>query len=254
MQKLRLLFPTFHIIIQRKIEEIVALLSPRAESSADSNDRAAELDFRHAQNPIPHSLRMKIRQPTGITQMNIAPDKTRSGITVLIAVLFFSTLLQFAQASAATLGPAAKSVPSPQLVGKGRMTYLGFKVFDAELYAPEGNYRSSKPFALKLIYLRNFKGKDITKSSVKEMKRQGGVSAAQLETWAKQMDRIFPNVSPGQSITGVRTASGSAVFYLGSRKLGSINDPAFSKRFFSIWLGSNTRNPRLRAKLVGSGG
>lgn len=153
----------------------------------------------------------------------------------------------------ADIGPAASSVPSAQLVGKGRMTYLGFKVFDAQLYAPNGVYKSSGPFALKLTYLRNFKGKAITESTVKEIKRQGGVSAAQLASWEKQMLAIFPNVSPGQSITGVRTANGNTVFYYGGRKIGTISGSAFSKRFFAIWLGNNTRNPGLRAKLVGAG-
>ncbi|WP_298962582.1 chalcone isomerase family protein [uncultured Roseibium sp.] len=173
------------------------------------------------------------------------------------ATALFSLLLTFAlvmpDTARADLGAAARSVPSAELVGKGRMTYLGFKVFDAELYAPGGSYRPSTPFALKLTYLRNFKGKDITSSSVKEIKRQGGVSQQQLDSWTKQMQSIFPNVSSGQSIIGVRTAKGSTIFYLGNRKLGSINDAAFTNKFFSIWLGNSTRNPQLRAKLVGGG-
>ncbi|MCV0426730.1 MAG: chalcone isomerase family protein [Roseibium sp.] len=182
-----------------------------------------------------------------------------SAIAVIRRPLFAAAALIFATAfvtmsqAHADIGVASRSVPSAELVGKGRMTYLGFKVFDAELYAPNGAYRSSAPFALKLTYLRNFKGAKIADSSVDEIKRQGGVSTKQLENWGSQMRAIFPNVSAGQSITGVRTASGSAIFYLGGRKLGTISDPAFSRRFFAIWLGNNTRNPRLRAKLVGAG-
>lgn len=170
---------------------------------------------------------------------------------------FFWSLLTAASLAplpaSADLGPAARVVPAAELVGQGRMTYLGFKVFDAELYAPNGVYRASGPFALKLTYLRNFKGKDITQSSLKEIRRQGGASKAQLADWDKKMRTIFPDVRAGQSITGVRGPKGSTVFYLGSRKLGTISDPAFSKRFFSIWLGPNTRNPALRARLVGTG-
>ncbi|MES0811534.1 chalcone isomerase family protein [Roseibium sp. SCPC15] len=178
---------------------------------------------------------------------------------VIRGSIFALTVLAFAiapfllQPAFADTGPAVRTVPSAQLVGKGRMTYLGFKMFDAELYAPKGTYSSGAPFALKLTYLRNFKGKKIAESSVDEIKRQGGVSQTQLEAWGKKMQSIFPNVSAGQSITGVRTASGSSVFYLGSRKIGTISDPAFTRRFFAIWLGNNTRNPRLRAKLVGAG-
>ncbi|MEE4015280.1 chalcone isomerase family protein [Roseibium sp. FZY0029] len=169
------------------------------------------------------------------------------------ALLLALTVTLPAGPARADLGSAARLMSSPELVGKGRMTFLGFKVFDAELYAPRGTYNPSAPFALKLTYLRSFKGKQIAESSVKEIRRQGGVSDAQLAKWQSQMEAIFPSVTPGQSITGVRNSSGHAEFYLGNRKLGTIADPAFTKKFFAIWLGGNTRDPQLRAKLVGSG-
>ena len=172
---------------------------------------------------------------------------------IAATALVLATALYSISLAQADLGVAARAVPAAELVGKGRMTYLGFKVFDAELYAPNGTYRSNAPFALKLTYLRNFKGEKIAESSIDEIKRQGGVSAKQLQNWGNQMRAIFPNVAAGQSITGVRTTNGSSVFYLGGRKLGTISDPAFTKRFFAIWLGNNTRNPQLRAKLVGGG-
>ncbi|MFN3133217.1 chalcone isomerase family protein [Roseibium sp.] len=172
---------------------------------------------------------------------------------VIAVALCTAILFSFGTTAAqADLGAAAKSVPSASLVGEGRMKFLGFNVFDAQLYAPNGVYSSSNPFALRLTYLRNFKGKAIAEKSAEEMAKQG-VSKAQLGGWTKQMTAIFPNVSSGQSITGVRTASGSSVFYLGNKEIGTIADPAFTKHFFDIWLGSNTQNPRLRAKLVGAG-
>lgn len=170
------------------------------------------------------------------------------------ALLIAAVLLMLLpQPASADLGPAMRSVPQAALVGKGRLTYLGFKVFDAELYAPNGAYSPQKPFALKLTYLRNFKGKAIADQSAKEMKKLGGISDRQLTSWTQQMQAIFPNVRRGQSISGVRTASGSADFYLGNRKLGTIRDPAFTRSFFAIWLGNSSRNQQLRARLTGSG-
>lgn len=182
--------------------------------------------------------------------------------TNLLAAIRTATALALLMVVATTIAPtpakaelaaAARTIPAAELVGKGRMTYLGFKVFDAELYAPGGTYRASAPFALKLTYLRNFKGVAIAESSIKEIRRQGGVTAAQLSRWEKQMQAIFPNVARGQSLTGVRASNGSTVFYSGNRKLGTIADPAFTRKFFAIWLGNNTRNPQLRARLVGTG-
>ena len=132
---------------------------------------------------------------------------------VIAVALCTAIIFSFGTTAAqADLGAAAKSVPSASLVGEGRMKFLGFNVFDAQLYAPNGVYSSSNPFALRLTYLRNFKGKAIAEKSAEEMAKQG-VSKAQLDGWTKQMAAIFPNVSSGQSITGVRTTpSGSSVF------------------------------------------
>ena len=94
---------------------------------------------------------------------------------ILSLVCFFLAFAGMAAApAAADIGPAARTVPAAELVGKGRMTYLGFKVFDAELYAPNGVYSASGPFALKLKYLRNFKGKAITESSVRQGNEASG--------------------------------------------------------------------------------
>ena len=130
----------------------------------------------------------------------------------------------------ADLGAAANYVPSASLVGKGRLTFLGFKIFDAELYAPGGTYSPSRPFALKLTYLRNFKGRAIAKRSADEM-RKLGASEGQLAKWTRQMEAIFPNVSKGQSITGVRTSSDKATFYLGNRRIGTDFRPGLYQAF-----------------------
>ncbi|WP_428647703.1 chalcone isomerase family protein [Roseibium sp.] len=162
-------------------------------------------------------------------------------------------LLAIGTHASADIGVAARQVPAAELVGKGRLTFFGFKVFDAELYAPRGLYRPSGPYALKLTYLRNFKSGDIVSRSAEEIRDQGGVSEQKLEGWTRQMQALFPDVKRGQSITGVHTASGTTEFYHGSRRLGVIRDPEFTKRFFAIWLGKRTSDPHLRARLTGSG-
>ncbi|MTH98123.1 hypothetical protein E1297_19175 [Roseibium sp. RKSG952] len=153
----------------------------------------------------------------------------------------------------ADLRTASRYVPSAELVGEGRMTFLGFRVFDARLFAPDGSYSTSRPFALTLTYLRNFKGEAIAEESAKQMRKQGMPTGAKLDGWTRQMRAIFPDVRRGQSITGIRTSQGTTKFYIDSRGIGSIKDPEFTRRFFAIWLGQNTLNPRLRAKLVGAG-
>ena len=168
-----------------------------------------------------------------------------------VAMVLLAALILTPLAAAADLGPASRLVPSAELVGKGRLTFFGFRIFDAELYAPDGVYDTGKPFALKLTYLRRFSGEAIADRSIEEIRRQGYTNDAKLAAWSDAMRTIFPDVSPGQSITGVRDTAGRAVFYSGSRRLGTIADPEFTRRFFAIWLGNNTQDPGLRARLTG---
>lgn len=156
-------------------------------------------------------------------------------------------------ANAQTLTISSSALPSAELVGTGTMRFLGFRVFDAELFAPNGRYDPNRPFALKLTYLRNFEGQAIADKSAEEIQRQGVGDSRKLNRWKSQMAAIFPDVRKGQSITGLRDASGNTVFYSGKRRIGAIRDREFTRYFFNIWLGPNTRDAGLRNRLVGQG-
>ena len=142
-------------------------------------------------------------------------------------------------------------VPEAQKVGEGRLTYLFWDVYDAELYAPKGSLSLDKPFALKLSYLRPIPGKKIADRSIEEMRAQGVEDEIKLATWHEQMNRIFPDVDQGVDLTGVYTSKGETVFYQGSTVIGKIKDKEFSRAFFDIWLSEQTSAPDLRKKLLG---
>lgn len=161
-------------------------------------------------------------------------------------------LLSFACLFATPVFAEVPQLPGAQKVGAGRMTYLSLPVFDATLYAPGGVYSASKPFALKLSYLRTLKGRDIARNSVEQMRRQGH-SETKLGVWGKAMAGIFPDVSKGTSLTGVRHADGSTSFYQAGKVIGRVEDPAFGRAFFDIWLGEKTSQPALRKQLLGNG-
>ena len=184
----------------------------------------------------------------------VQPLPARPGLRLGLFLLLLSSLVALAPGLArADIGPAARAVPSAELVGEGRMTFLGFRIFDAALYAPSGTYDPNRPFALKLTYLRNFSAKEIAERTRKEMKRQGMQSGARLDGWISRLQSLLPNVTPGTSITGVRDANGNTILYNGSRQLGTVTDKDFTRRFFNIWLGTNTSDRSLRNRLVGAG-
>ena len=145
------------------------------------------------------------------------------------------------------------TVPAATLSGQAKMTVWGFDVYQATLWVAPGfaqsRYEQSR-FALELSYLRDFKGADIARRSIAEMRRQAPLTAAQEADWESQMRALFPDVKAGDRITGVHQPGTGAVFWSNGRVLGEVRDPAFAKQFFGIWLSPQTSEPQLRRALL----
>ncbi|GAA5168407.1 chalcone isomerase family protein [Viridibacterium curvum] len=136
--------------------------------------------------------------------------------------------------------------------GQGEMRWFGLKLYDAELWVSSLNFDPTKVFALKLTYARNFEGNKLASASIDEMQRQGRLEPAQAARWLKALERVFPDVKEGQHITGVFLPGKGAAFYLDGKPTGEIADVELARRFFDIWLDPRTREPSLRAGLLGS--
>lgn len=165
---------------------------------------------------------------------------------ILLSLLFIST-----QALSAASAPVKSELDNPQVVGEGKFTYYFWDVYNATLYAPDGNWNNNGAFALNLEYLRDFEGKKIAKRSIEEMRKQGMTDEDLLEQWRQKMEEIFPDVSDGDSITGVATREKTTRFFLNSDFIGEVADASFTEHFFNIWLGKKTSEPELRDKLIG---
>ena len=166
-------------------------------------------------------------------------------------------------AVAATAGNAATSAGAPAhvrkyvgdapLAGAGRLTWYGFHVYDATLYAPP-RFEPADPmgqrFVLELTYARRLAGKGIADASRDELERLGIGTPAQRARWHAQMLELFPDVEKGKRLAGVNVPGEGARFYIDGRFLGSIDEPAFARAFFAIWLDERTRAPHLRASLL----
>lgn len=148
-------------------------------------------------------------------------------------------------------------VADARLAGEGKLTWLGFHVYDARLYAPAG-FAIADPygqaFVLELTYARKLEGKSIAQASRDEMQRLGLGTEAQHAVWLTRMEQLFPDVEKGRRIAGVNQPGSGARFYVDGRFVGSIDEPDFARAFFAIWLDPRTRAPRLRENLLkGSG-
>jgi hypothetical protein len=146
---------------------------------------------------------------------------------------------------------AGRYMPDAGKVGAGVLTYLFWDVYTATLYAPGSKWRSDAPFALTLRYMRDLKGRDIADRTIDEIRDQGFTDEAKLSDWATRLAALFPDVADGDSLTAVRDAAGRTLFYGASEQIGAIDDPEFGPRFFDIWLGEKTSEPKLRRQLLG---
>jgi Chalcone isomerase-like len=169
-------------------------------------------------------------------------------------------LLCLACAPLATWGEAtspaevAGALPAARLLGSGSLSFFGLPVYEARLWVGEGfaaERFERDPLALELQYARSLGGRLIAERSLKEMARLGGFNAEQGQRWLAAMTRTFPDVAPGDRITGVQRPGESARFFCNGKPIGELRDAEFTRRFFGIWLGPQTSEPRLREALLG---
>ena len=171
---------------------------------------------------------------------------------LLSAMALGASILTFPIVASAELPKSVKTtMPDVDTVGKGRLNYLIWDVYDAELFAPQGHWAPGKPLALKLSYLMDLKGADIASRSVEEMRKIGFNDELMLATWHDQMRKIFPNVGSGDALIGVYAPDGETQFYHNNTLIGTVKDPEFGKYFFGIWLDEKSSEPGLRKQLLG---
>jgi hypothetical protein len=146
------------------------------------------------------------------------------------------------------------ALPNAHLLGAGDFRKFGFLVYTARLYTPASHLDETAPFALELTYHRSIKGDALVDASISEIKRIQGstVSAEQLQRWREQMQRSFVDVEEGSQLTGVFLPGQGAQFYVGDQLKSEIKDQAYAKAFFAIWLDPRSRDPDLRAQLLGT--
>jgi hypothetical protein len=145
----------------------------------------------------------------------------------------------------------ARDLPQLAVSGSHRFRFLGFHVYDATLWTPGGRGGLEGAFALDIRYARHFSGRDLARRSIEEMRKQGLQDEAALARWAVEMERVFPDIRDGDRLFGVHVPGIGARFHAGERITGLVEDPAFARAFFAIWLGERTTQPAMRRALLG---
>lgn len=158
-----------------------------------------------------------------------------------------------------TSGGASAVVAREGLVaaGTGRLTWFGIRAYDARLWVEPG-FRADAygrhRLALELSYLRDFRGTDIARRSVQEMRRVGSVADADAARWQEALQRVLPDVRAGDRILGLHLPGRGAQFFVNGAPAGMVADARFAELFFGIWLAPTTSAPELREALLASVG
>ncbi|MBO6550829.1 MAG: chalcone isomerase family protein [Rhizobiales bacterium] len=174
-------------------------------------------------------------------------------LVLSVLCLFFSANSPVTKAEPITVKTNhQKILPGAKKLGSGRLTYLGWSVYDASLYSQKKKFSFKAPFALTLKYHMAAKADDIAKLTIQEMRNLGLKDEVRLAAWYRQMLSIFPNVKKGTELTGVYNPEKGTQFFLQQKQIGSIKDKQFGKWFFKIWLSENTSFKELRLQLLGS--
>lgn len=153
-------------------------------------------------------------------------------------------------ASAPAPAHIAAYLAQARLAGKGRFTWFGLAIYDAELWVGEQGYRPDAPFVLDLRYARKLDGLRIAEASAGQMEQIGAGTPAQRARWLASMKAIFPDVKEGNHLSGVFLPGLGARFYLDGKTLATVPDPDFARAFFGIWLDPATSARALRAALL----
>lgn len=168
---------------------------------------------------------------------------------LMIRALFAAVLL--------TVGSTSHGTPRPlpwetmPLVGESTLKVAVWDIYHASLYAPEARYQPARPFALKLLYLRDFSKKNLIKETRKQLEELDLVNHRNAEQWFEKLDTLWVDVSKGDAITLLSDAQEHAHFYFNDRYLGSIADAEFARRFSAIWLSERSSRPEMRRQLIG---
>ena len=145
-----------------------------------------------------------------------------------------------------------ESIEQAQLsaVGTGELTWWGIKVYDATLYAQDGSYHPDRPHAIRITYQLKFSREQLARKSLEEIERIFGTQPDR-DALFQQLQTVFRDVTPGDHILGIHYPGQGAEFYSEDVLLGRIEDERLAAAFFSIWLDPETREPDLRAQMLG---
>jgi hypothetical protein len=163
-------------------------------------------------------------------------------IALLLLLLLCSAAIAYANNSLVLSGY--------QTVGNGKLTWWGMTVYHATLYSVNGRYHPNHEYALQIDYRINVSAQRLAEISLEQIEKIYGPQP-EREAMIQSLAEVFCDVDKGDSIIGNNKPRQGAQFYCNGQLIGEIDNPKLAEAFFAIWLHPDTREPELRAQLIG---
>ena len=154
------------------------------------------------------------------------------------------------EADIPSLDPPA-IVMEMQTVGSASYRFGPFKIYDAELKTPDGEFSWQAPFSLALTYSRSFSAEKLANASLSEMSRISGQHRSKFNPLYDRLHDCFANVRKGDVIEAVSLNEDEARFSYNGEVRCELDWPGFRSAFFGIWLSDQARYSDEAGRLIG---
>lgn len=175
------------------------------------------------------------------------------GRFLLLALSFLLPLGWAAQAFAEMPPEVQSVVPQPAVAGEGQFRYLGFKVYDLDLFTSGGSrFNADRPFALSIEYDRKIRTAVLLKASLGELERVEG-KKADHDAIRDKLAACYRDITPGDRIVAAPKGANAMSFWVNGKRTCTLSHPNFRDRYMAIWLSDKARDPAQARRLRGQG-
>lgn len=146
------------------------------------------------------------------------------------------------------------------LVGKARLSWFVFDVYDSQLRSPSGQYQVNmpsmdQPLALELTYLRSISAQQLLEATQEQWVKMG-YQQQKITPWLSQLASVFPDVEKNDVLALVSEGQRCQFYQRQSGQVSMTASKQFEQAdlcqaFLAIWIGSQTQYPKLRQALIG---
>ena len=169
----------------------------------------------------------------------------RLGTMLLVLLSATSTI------AARPLPPQVISqAPGMHMLGKGRHSWWGVRMYDATLWIVGPNWSAAAPHALDIEPGRAVPSDTLVTNAIAEMRDLKVGDESKLRIWQTEMRKLIPNVKQGDQFVIFCSDNNHTFAYLNGSSTGEIDDPSFCPAVMSVWLHPQTKHQAVRKSLL----